>query len=166
MKKLFLGLLAIAVLPGAAHAKGTFNYAEGMTDNGYTHAESKVELELKKGTISDPGSSIRVYLRPRTGCMGVPPVDDGKYYKSTVSKVLNTLSPELNYVAYLASQPVFNANPLCDHNKQGYYTLDTIKEGNVKHRIMVDNKYYYVEITFGPNQAGKVVVLKLVIDEA
>lgn len=125
-----------------------------------------MDIEIREG--ASPGNSIRVYVSPSnlsgtSNCMGIPPVVAGGYFPSDLATVASFVSPYAGYAARLIEQPPLNDNPGCDTKKFGYYTIDTIVNGMIKHQVSGMKKSYNVEVTFGPDPKDpkKTVVLKL-----
>jgi hypothetical protein len=164
MKMRFIATLAtvVSLFPAMAFAAGTRNYDEANPSAAMSIAESKLAVEIREA--GDPGSSIRVYVRPRDRtCMGVPPVESARWMNSTISGVLNAVSPEVGFVATLIASPVLNANPLCSNSDWGYFTVPVIREGTVRYRVNT-SKGYRVDVTFGPDSNGRTVVRRLFVD--
>lgn len=163
--KLFMPvLMTLSVMSTAAYAENTRNYKEGSTTQGYSVTGEKIAAYIDDAEVISPGQSIRVYVRPREGCMGSPPVNDGKFSNSRISGILNKISPKTNALVEMITAPVFHDNPMCNHDKYGYYTMDTITEGTQTHKIIGDFKTYYIDVTFGPDSKGKTVIKQMHIN--
>lgn len=162
-RKIFAGAaLALAMSSTPAFAiVGDYNGGATIKAN-----QDGTEFEIREANA--PGESIRVYVSPSKinnviNCTGVPPVVASGYFPSTLTQAVNLVSPVAGYALNLAAQPVLHDNPTCNTDKWGYFTMDTVKEGTAKFKVIGTLKTYLVEVTFGPDpsDASKTVVLRL-----